>query len=143
MVNRIVRLGHLVMATLLTQQTHHTNINGEGPLWNNFICGKSTHGCKGHCFHTLGVDYGSIICTQCFFARSRHRRSGNLETKRLSLKEYHGSIFYVWSITLGIIGFRKRTAEGWDGRYKGTLLLQDVYVWKIQAIFTDGKAVEA
>ena len=32
--------------------------------------------------------------------------------------------------------------EGWDGRLNGTLLPQDVYVWKIRAIFTDGKAWE-
>jgi hypothetical protein len=32
--------------------------------------------------------------------------------------------------------------EGWDGRLNGTILPQDVYVWKIRAIFTDGKAWE-
>jgi len=30
-------------------------------------------------------------------------------------------------------------AEGWDGRFKGTLMPQDVYVWKIFGIFENGK----
>ncbi|MBK7029363.1 MAG: hypothetical protein IPH45_09175 [Bacteroidales bacterium] len=28
--------------------------------------------------------------------------------------------------------------ESWDGTYKGHPVQQDVYVWKIQAIFRDG-----
>jgi hypothetical protein len=28
--------------------------------------------------------------------------------------------------------------EGWDGTYQGQPLPQDVYIWKIRAIFLDG-----
>jgi hypothetical protein len=30
-------------------------------------------------------------------------------------------------------------SEGWDGIYKGTLLQQDVYIWKVYAEFEDGE----
>ena len=33
-------------------------------------------------------------------------------------------------------------SEAWDGRYKGEIMPQDVYVWKIRAIFKSGKAWE-
>lgn len=31
--------------------------------------------------------------------------------------------------------------EGWDGYYKGNLCTQDVYIWKIEATFIDGKSL--
>jgi gliding motility-associated-like protein len=31
--------------------------------------------------------------------------------------------------------------RGWDGRYKGTLVQQGVYVWRARVTFTDGKQV--
>ena len=35
-----------------------------------------------------------------------------------------------------------RPVEGWDGYYKGKLLPQDVYVWRIKAVFRDGSVWE-
>ena len=58
------------------------------------------------------------------------------------MKEYHAQIFstygqLLWESTALENG---QPSEGWDGKLKGTILPQDVYVWKIRAIFTDGKA---
>ena len=70
--------------------------------------------------------------------------SAIFKPKGLSLKEYQLQIFS----TYGQLLFEStalengQPAEGWDGRYKGTILPQDVYVWKIRAIFYNGKAWE-
>ncbi|MEZ5043826.1 MAG: PKD domain-containing protein [Saprospiraceae bacterium] len=60
--------------------------------------------------------------------------------KGISLKEYRLQIFspygeLLWESTELDEG---KPAEGWDGTHQGHPLPQDVYVWKIQAIFEDG-----
>ena len=61
--------------------------------------------------------------------------------KGVGLEEYHLQVFssygqLLWETTELIDG---QPAEGWDGTYKGELLPQDTYVWKIFAIFQDGR----
>ena len=57
------------------------------------------------------------------------------------IREYHLQIFDTWgtlifeSKKLDVDG---RPVEGWDGTFQGEKLPQDVYVWKISAVFTDG-----
>jgi PKD repeat protein len=60
--------------------------------------------------------------------------------KGAGLKEYHLQIYspygmLLWESTELSGG---EPSEGWDGTYKGVLLPQDVYVWKIKAVFDDG-----
>jgi gliding motility-associated-like protein len=50
--------------------------------------------------------------------------------------KYTFSVYSRW----GELLFETRNpAEGWDGYYKGKICTQDVYIWKITAIFIDGK----
>jgi PKD repeat protein len=62
--------------------------------------------------------------------------------KGIGIKEYHLYIYDTWgtkvfeSTKLDALG---RPNEEWDGTYKGVLLTQDVYVWKIFAIFKDNE----
>jgi large repetitive protein len=62
--------------------------------------------------------------------------------KGVGIKEYHIQIFS----TYGQLIWESRElkegqpVESWDGTYGGTLLPQDVYVWKAAAIFEDGSA---
>jgi gliding motility-associated-like protein len=50
--------------------------------------------------------------------------------------KYQFSIYSRW----GELLFDTRDPrEGWDGYYKGKICTQDVYVWKINATFIDGK----
>lgn len=59
----------------------------------------------------------------------------------IGLKTYRASIYNTWgeliweSDKLTIDG---RPSESWDGTYRGNACQQDVYVWKIEAIFYDG-----
>ncbi|MFC2111149.1 PKD domain-containing protein [Bacteroidota bacterium] len=69
--------------------------------------------------------------------------SGEVQTfkpKGIGLKEYHIYIYDGWGNLIWESEELNNTepAEGWDGRYNGEPLPQDVYVWKIEAIFMDG-----
>jgi gliding motility-associated-like protein len=53
-------------------------------------------------------------------------------------QEYYLSIYNRW----GELLFESRDLHiGWDGYYRGKLCKQDVYVWKIEAKFSDGRRI--
>ncbi len=53
-------------------------------------------------------------------------------------EEYYLSIFNRW----GELLFESRDVNtGWDGYYRNKLCKQDVYVWKVEAIFSDGSKI--
>ena len=61
--------------------------------------------------------------------------------KGKSLREYHLEIFNSWGASLfesTALDASGSPSEGWDGTFKGELCAQDVYVWKIEAIFANG-----
>ena len=78
----------------------------------------------------------NAICPNCL--------QENLRTflpKAVGLKEYHLQIFTIW----GELIFESTSLDSkgapnqpWDARYKGSLVQQDAYVWKIQAKFKNG-----
>lgn len=116
--------------------------NGEGP-YRVTLFTVSNHGCKDTVSHPIGVDYdGQLYIPNVFSPEVGLGEAAIWKPKGLSMKEYHVQVFstygqLLWESTALENG---QPAEGWDGRLKGTLLPQDVYVWKIRAIFTDGKA---
>ncbi len=78
----------------------------------------------------------NAICPNCL--------QENLRTflpKAVGLKEYRLQIFTTW----GELIFESTSLDSkgapnqpWDAKYKGSLVQQDVYVWKIQAKFANG-----
>ena len=116
--------------------------NGEGP-YRVTLFAESNNGCRDTISHPLGVDYtGQLYVPNVFSPEVGVGESAIWKPKGLAMKEYQLEIFS----TYGQLLFESsalengQPVEGWDGRYKGTLLPQDIYVWKIRAIFTDGKA---
>ncbi|MDO9579129.1 MAG: PKD domain-containing protein, partial [Bacteroidales bacterium] len=57
----------------------------------------------------------------------------NIKTYLVEVYDSWGKL--LWSSTKLINGSPE---EGWDGTYNGNLLPQDVYVWRIEAVFRDG-----
>jgi gliding motility-associated-like protein len=52
------------------------------------------------------------------------------------LKEYKMEVYNRW----GVLLFESNSIDiGWDGYYKGKLLMQDVYIYRISGIYNDGK----
>ncbi len=78
----------------------------------------------------------NAICPNCM--------QENLRTflpKGTGLKTYHLQIFTTWGELIfesTSLDNKGAPNQAWDGKYKGSLVLQDVYVWKIQATFKNG-----
>ncbi len=58
----------------------------------------------------------------------------------IGLKTYKAQIFDQWGKLLwqSELLDETRPAESWDGTYNGIPMPQDVYVWKVEAVFVDG-----
>lgn len=116
--------------------------NGEGP-YRVTLYTVSDKGCKDTISQPIGVDYtGQLYVPNVFSPEVGIGESAIWKPKGLAMKEYHVEVFstygqLLWESTALENG---QPTEGWDGRVKGVILPQDVYVWKIRAIFTDGKA---
>ena len=78
----------------------------------------------------------NAVCPNCL--------QENLRTflpKAVGLKEYHLQIFTTWGelvFETNSLDRKGAPNQPWDAKYKGSLVQQDVYVWKIQAKFTNG-----
>ena len=62
--------------------------------------------------------------------------------KGKSLISYEMQIFNTWGVKIfetNKLDANGSPVEGWDGTFNGTLCQQDVYVWKITAVFSGGK----
>ncbi|MFN5181622.1 MAG: PKD domain-containing protein [Bacteroidota bacterium] len=65
--------------------------------------------------------------------------------KGKSITSYELQIFNTWGVKIfesTKLDENGSPAEGWDGTFNGVLCQQDVYVWKITAIFSGGKTWE-
>ncbi|MCX6246079.1 MAG: PKD domain-containing protein [Bacteroidetes bacterium] len=63
----------------------------------------------------------------------------------INLAVYHILVLDTWGHVLwesSALDAQGRPTEGWDGYSKGTLMAEDVYVWKISATFKDGTVWE-
>lgn len=118
--------------------------NGEGP-YRVTLFTESDKGCRDTISYPIGVDYaGQLYVPNIFSPEVGVGESAIWKPKGLSLKEYHVQVFstygqLLWESTQLENG---QPTEAWDGRLNGKILPQDVYVWKIRAIFTNGKAWE-
>ena len=62
--------------------------------------------------------------------------------KGIGIKTYHLQIFSTWGEKVfesTALDEHGTPTEAWDGTFKGELLPQDVYVWKVDAVFLDGR----
>ena len=109
-------------------------------IWKAHLTAFSAEGCQDDTLLTIPHELLKALHVPNAFAPS----DGVGETKLflpkgIGLKEYHLQIFspygqLLWESTELKEG---EPAQGWDGRLNGEILPQDVYVWKINAIFED------
>ena len=59
----------------------------------------------------------------------------------IGLRDYHAQVFDKWGKLLWQSDLLDHTipVDGWDGTYLGVPCAQDVYVWKVDAVFIDGE----
>jgi len=63
----------------------------------------------------------------------------------LNLQNYHIMVFDQWGELIWestAVDKDGRPIEGWDGTYKGNLMPQGTYIWKVNAVFKTGKIWE-
>lgn len=106
---------------------------------------QSNFGCIDTVIKLLAVGFdGAVYAPNVFAPELGSGESTLFKPKGVDLKEYHVQVFstygqLLWESTKLENG---QPVEAWDGRYKGELMPQDTYVWKIRAIFKSGKAWE-
>lgn len=119
---------------------------GIGPYKTTLFV-ETENGCKDDTTKILAVNFDGALYLPNAFAPELGdgtNESSVFKPKGVDLKEYHVQIFstygqLIWESTALQDG---SPTEAWDGKYKGEILPQDVYIWKVRAIFKSGKAWE-
>lgn len=119
---------------------------GVGP-YKTTLYVKNDNDCRDTITKIIAVDFEGAVYTPNVFAPELgdgNNESSLFKPKGVDLVEYHVQVFstygqLLWESTALTDG---RPSEAWNGTYNGELMPQDVYVWKIRAIFKSGKAWE-
>ena len=105
------------------------------------LIGSNSYGCIDSISKIVTPDFrGGLFLPSAFAPLTNNNESALFMPKGFGLSEYRLEIFssygeLIWSSELIESG---RPVESWDGRLKGKLLPQDVYVWKAHAKFDNG-----
>lgn len=78
----------------------------------------------------------NAMCPSCIQSNIRE-----FIPKGMGLKEYRLQIFTTWNelvFETRALDSKGSPTQAWDGKFKGTLVQQDVYVWRIDAKFLNG-----
>jgi PKD repeat protein len=129
-----------------TQKDPSFLYGGVGP-YKTTLYVENSNGCKDTITKILAIDFDGAVYTPNVFAPDLGdgtTESKVFKPKGVDLQEYHVQVFstygqLLWESTKLQDG---SPVEAWDGTYKGQLMPQDVYVWKIRAIFKSGRAWE-
>ncbi len=122
-----------------SQPQHRYYENG---LRQVYLLATPDYGCPDDTLFQLLPDlFGNLHVPNAFAPDQGVGESTIFLPKGVGLKEYHLQIFspygeLLWQTTDLREG---QPVSGWDGTHQGYPLPQDVYVWKIKAIFEDGR----
>ncbi len=78
----------------------------------------------------------NAICPNCIQSNLRE-----FLPKGIGLKEYRLQIYTTWNELIfetKVLDSKGAPTQAWDGKFKGTIVQQDVYVWRIDAKFLNG-----
>ncbi len=110
-------------------------------LWEVFLEATGNHNCKDDTLLLIQPKYfGKLFVPSAFAPDDGRGESQLFLPKGHGIKEYHLQIFSAYGELLweSYELADGQPAEGWDGTHKGKPLPQDVYVWKVRAIFESG-----
>jgi len=106
--------------------------------WNEY-------GCQDSAMFEYEFVFKSLYVPNAFAPASGNPNVTKFQPRGIGLKSYLIQVYDTWgniiweSTRLDDDG---RPVEGWDGTYKGKLLPQDVYMWRVKAMFRDGTVWE-
>jgi len=106
------------------------------------LIAQNWYGCADTAYKNIHISNGALYVPNAFAPEF----TGGSELVRVwkpagfGLQSYHAYIYNTYGELLWDSDKLQDTEplEGWDGTYKGVLMQQDVYVWKIEAVFQDG-----
>ena len=93
---------------------------------------------KSRIIKTINIEKGLFV-PNVFCPTHSNPELNKFTTKAIGLEEYHIQVFD----TYGNLIWESRgiedgvPSEWWDGTLNGNVLMQDVYVWKVYAVFKD------
>jgi len=106
--------------------------------WNEY-------GCQDSAMFEYEFVFKSLYVPNAFAPASGNPNVTKFQPRGIGLKSFLIQVYDTWgniiweSTRLDDDG---RPVEGWDGTYKGKLLPQDVYMWRVKAMFRDGTVWE-
>lgn len=103
---------------------------------------ENQFGCSDTSSQLVDVEYfQGLFVPNAFIPSSQISGVQTFLPKGRSIKEYRLQIYNTWGTLLwestALDAYGSPT-EGWDGTYNGEPCQQDVYVWKIKAVFMNG-----
>ncbi|MCF8296729.1 MAG: PKD domain-containing protein [Saprospiraceae bacterium] len=113
-------------------------------IYGNYLVSlyaENDFGCKDTAEDYIDLaQFKGLFVSNAFSPDNGPEEVRTFKPKGIGLKKYHLYIYDGWGNLIWETDELKNTepAEGWDGRYNGVPLPQDVYVWKIEAVFLDG-----
>ncbi|PCH70044.1 MAG: hypothetical protein COC06_06355 [Bacteroidales bacterium] len=105
------------------------------------LVAKSAYSCKDSITQTVDVDLmSSLFVPNAFNPKNPDPKVAQFLPKGIGLFKYQIEILDNWGNVVWKSDKIKngRPAEGWDGKFKGKILPQGVYIWKIRAVFKNG-----
>ena len=119
-----------------------THFYESGGKYRVSLLAVSTEGCRDSINKIIELRYAGDIFVPNAFAplSAAGTEAGLFKPKGFGLRSYLVEVFstygeLLWSSDMLDNG---QPVEGWDGRFKGKLMPQDTYIWKITAITRDG-----
>jgi PKD repeat protein len=111
---------------------------------------KATNGCFDTTTMAYEFVFDNLFVPNAFSPTNLSDGLGcrEFKPKGMNLRDYHVMVFDKWghliweSQLLTDEDDGRKPAQGWDGTFKGEPMPQDVYMWKINATFNNGKVWE-
>ncbi|MDP4266980.1 MAG: PKD domain-containing protein, partial [Bacteroidota bacterium] len=102
---------------------------------------ENTFNCRDTASQSISIDYfNGLFVSNAFSPEQGPLEIRKFKPKGVGLKDYHIWIYDSWGNVIWESDklYNTSPAEGWDGTLNGNPVMQDVFVWKIEATFLDG-----
>jgi large repetitive protein len=107
--------------------------------YNVQLIEENQYGCLDTIVKPVSMEFHGLFVSNAFSPDFGPEEIRVFKPKGVGLKYYHFMIYDTWGNLIWESDkvLNGEPAEGWDGTLHGTPLPQDVYVWKLNAVFDD------
>lgn len=122
--------------------THQYDMDG---IYTVTLISWNEHGCQDTAVIEYEFIFKSLYVPNAFAPAGGNPKISQFKPRGIGLKSYLIQVYDTWGNILwesSKLDDDGRPVEGWDGTFKGELLPQDVYMWRVKAQFRDGSTWE-